>query len=389
MCATIIFLSSFPTVHMLCVLATTPTICSAPQMLALARGLWQVRSQWLDQVILPHLMEQSLCVESMVLPLSNNSTDKRNISPEKPMVITSASDCPYSATKNAEQRREIIGGVFPSTKAGLMENNEHPVLEGECNKRRQNSSTVRAGCGERGTKCQQDRGQCAPACTIGQGHRREREDVDLEPYTERMRAVLRTAAYGLFSSHACGILVELMVSNNVQNSIGHIFAPLRPMGVIIAKTADMHHHGHLRNQPAVLCLFPARQVAWVSSTAQQIHRADPLPGSPGCHTDGGEVNPGNRSGGSGDGGNGDDRCGVAARRWLVDATRYIRRNESTLLLKANGAGLAEVSMCHCSDIATVIFCAATSVYVSLITRFFSLPPICRCPPSRIDMATVA
>lgn len=253
-----IFLPSLPTVPHVFVLATTAAMCSAPQMLALARALWQVRSQWLDQVILPHLMEQSLGVESIVLSPSTSNNDKRNLSREKPIVVTDASDCPYLAGTNVEGLRGSIEGLSAPIQVGWIQDSERPILKGGNDRRCQSPSTVRAGSREPNTNNQQDRDQCAPASTAGQKHSREREDVDFELYTERMRTILRTAISGLFSSDACGVLAELMVSNNMPNSIRYIFGPLRPMRVQISEAIDMDHHGHLRNQPKVLWLTAAR-----------------------------------------------------------------------------------------------------------------------------------
>lgn len=42
--------------------------------------------------------------------------------------------------------------------------------------------------------------------------RRDDNDLDLEPYLQRMRTVLKTAAGGLFSVSTCSLLVELVVS---------------------------------------------------------------------------------------------------------------------------------------------------------------------------------
>lgn len=38
------------------------------------------------------------------------------------------------------------------------------------------------------------------------------QELDMEPYVDRMRTALRTAAWGLFPTKACHILVDLVVS---------------------------------------------------------------------------------------------------------------------------------------------------------------------------------
>lgn len=71
-------------------------------------------------------------------------------------------------------------------------------------------------------------------------------------------------------------------------------------------------------------------------------RMSTLPSSPGSGTAGptGSVNGGGGEGAGGESG----KDWAEPRRCLVDAVRFMRRHEGTLLLKAKGAGLAEVGV---------------------------------------------
>ena len=83
------------------------------------------------------------------------------------------------------------------------------------------------------------------------------------------------------------------------------------------------------------------QVNWTASAAQQVHRRLPTPqisqqpdtAGPAKTINGGEVDRGEGERGKGWG---------ESWRCLAEAVRFLRRHEGTLLLKAKGAGLAEV-----------------------------------------------
>lgn len=82
------------------------------------------------------------------------------------------------------------------------------------------------------------------------------------------------------------------------------------------------------------------QVSWTESAAYQMHRRlSTLQSSPGSDTE--PTNSVNGWGGKG-GSSESGKDWREPRRCLVDAVRFIRRHEGTLLLKARGAGLAEV-----------------------------------------------
>lgn len=83
------------------------------------------------------------------------------------------------------------------------------------------------------------------------------------------------------------------------------------------------------------------QVNWTATAAQQMHgRLSTLQSSPGSDT-AGHANSVNGGGGE-EGGGGSGKDWEEPRRRLVDAVRFMRRHEGMLLLKAKGAGLAEV-----------------------------------------------
>lgn len=79
----------------------------------------------------------------------------------------------------------------------------------------------------------------------------------------------------------------------------------------------------------------------MASAAQQIHRRlSTLQSPPGVDAAGpaNSINGEGREGDRGESG----KDWEEPRRCLVDAVRFMRRHERTLLLKAKGAGLAEV-----------------------------------------------
>lgn len=189
-------------------------------MLALSRGLWEIRSQWLDQVILPHLMKQSLYVESRDLPPGMSYIDGQSTSAGQP-IDTGICDCPHSATASTQRQRETIGSGCPSKQAGYVEANALPTPERGQSGRDANDPPREAVSRERRTKHQPHRQRrCIASPVIGQDTRREPGCVNLQPYTEIMRSILRTAMAGLFSSDVCTAVVDLMVSMCATSALG-------------------------------------------------------------------------------------------------------------------------------------------------------------------------
>lgn len=173
-----------------------------------------IRYRWLDEIILPHLLSWSIGVERWPKSgppavdyekLDVEKSDTGELSLEH-MRRERESQCRQEALQSqtsAKGREECL----PATKTVDTSDNAMPEAA-DCGGSENPIETSRVFAG--GGQDRKIRG--AEESSARQVEQFD-EELDMDPYLDRMRAVLRTAACGLFSTKACHLLVDLVVSS--------------------------------------------------------------------------------------------------------------------------------------------------------------------------------
>lgn len=184
-------------------------------MLALSHDLCSVRSRWLDQVVVPHLAAQSIGVVENPGPTSADSPSRVVASgkathfvptrtPPEPQTTYSRTqaDNPHEQPSSCHSQC-TFGEPKPPLVAKFAER------EGPARWRKHGAETTNAlfDAPFRDKKRTGD----APDNTFEESKRRG-DNLDIQAYIERLRAILGTAVEGLFAPQECNLLVELLVS---------------------------------------------------------------------------------------------------------------------------------------------------------------------------------
>ena len=184
--------------------------CRAPQMLALSQDLSSIRSRWLDQVIVPHLAAQSLGVGEYLVSRSGDSPSRMAASGEahfSPTRTPPEMQTTYSRSQVGDPHEQPSGCHSQCTFAEP----DHQVAskaaetEGTAKWWKHGAETANAPFRDK-----QRTGDTSNSTF--EASKRRNENLDIQAYIERLRAVLGTAVGGLFSPQACHFLVELVVS---------------------------------------------------------------------------------------------------------------------------------------------------------------------------------
>lgn len=183
-------------------------------MLALSHDLCSVRSRWLDQVVVPHLVAQSIGVVESPAPTSADSPSRVTASEEATQfgpTRTSAQPqttyCRTQADKTHEQPSDChsqctFGEPKPPLAAKIAE------TKGTAKWRKHGAETGNAHLDVPFREKQ--RTGDTPDNAFEESKRCS-DHLDIQAYIERLRAILGTAVEGLFSPQASHLLVELVV----------------------------------------------------------------------------------------------------------------------------------------------------------------------------------
>lgn len=180
-------------------------------MLALSHDLSSVRSRWLDQVVVPHLAAQSLGVGEHPASRSADSPARVAGSGEArsgPTYKPPELQATYSASR-ASDPHEQPSGCHSQCTFGEA---EHPLAAESKGTAKWKKHEVETENGQLDAPFRyKQRTGDTPYKTFGTSKRRG-DNLDIEAYLERLRAILGTAMGGLFSPQVCQLLVELVVS---------------------------------------------------------------------------------------------------------------------------------------------------------------------------------